>query len=263
MTALVVGATSGFGKAIAEEYHSNGYKVYGFGRNIPESSTITYIRMDVTDEQSVESALAQVFSQEDKVDVLVNCAGHGIAGPSEEIPMRTIEQTMNVNFLGTVRVIQKVLPYMRKAGGGTIVNFSSIGGIIALPFQAFYSASKYAIEAFSESLAIEVKPFGIKVVIMEPGDFKTNAARNRSVVKPPTNSVYHKRLITFFEYLDTRVDKGGDPKRLARKVRQLSEKKYPKLRYRYGSVAECVTKPIHEILPGRWWERIMQIFYGI
>ncbi len=262
--ALVTGATSGFGKAVGEVFYQNGYKVYGFGRNIPEESNgITFIQMDVTDDASVEKGIQTVLADSPKVDVLVNCAGHGIAGPSEEIPIENIRQTFDVNVLGTTRVIQKVLPAMRANGGGKIFNFSSIGGYIALPFQAYYSASKFAIEGFSEALSIEVKPFNIKVIVIEPGDFKTGAAKNRNMFPPKANSAYTERLQTFFDYLNTRIDKGGDPYQLAQKLYKVSQKPCPKFRYKFGTPMELLTKPIHAILPVRWWERIMNKFYNI
>lgn len=263
--ALVTGATSGFGKAVAELFCENGYTVYGFGRNIPSVNTksIRYIVMDVTDDISVNTALKQVFSEINSVDVLVNCAGHGIAGPSEEIPIESVIEAFNVNFFGTIRVTNKVIPYLRKNKKSTLVNFSSIAGFIGLPFQAYYSATKHAIEGYSESLSVELKPFGIKVILIQPGDYKTGAARNRNVHLPDASSIYSDKLVHFFDYLNTRIDKGGDPKRLAKRVVKISESSCPKLRYTFGTPLECVSKWVHVLLPSRLWERIIQVFYKI
>ncbi len=262
--ALVTGATSGFGKAVAEKFSAEGYKVYGFGRTVQESTNgIHYLQMDVTDDASVDAAMQKVLTESPKIEVLVNCAGHGIAGPSEEIPIENIMQTFDVNFMGTTRMIQKVLPAMRTNGGGKIFNFSSIGGYIALPFQAYYSATKFAIEGFSEALSIEVKPFNVKVIIIEPGDFKTGAAKNRNMFAPKENSVYTNRLQTFFDYLNTRIDKGGKPENLANSLYKIAQRKCPKFRYKFGSPLEMASKPIHAVLPVRWWERLMNKFYNI
>lgn len=264
-TALITGATSGFGKAIAEEFHNRGYKVFGFGRNIPAATFngIEYHKMDVTDENSVNQALKEVFKQIDKVDVLVNCAGHGIAGPSEEIPMDQIKEVFEVNFFGTVRVTNKVLPYLRKSKAGRIINFSSIAGYIGLPFQAYYSATKHAMEGYTESLSIEVKPFNIKVLLIQPGDYNTNAANNKSNFIPPPESIYHERLKYLFQYLSERVNKGSDPQKLAKSIVRLSELRKPKLRHKFGTLAELSTKLIHAVIPARYWEKVMEFFYRL
>lgn len=264
-TALVTGATSGFGKSIAELFSEKGYTVYGFGRNIPKNSPngIRYVKMDITNEESINNAFHSVFKEISSVDVLVNCAGHGIAGPSEEIPMEKIQGVFDVNFFGTVRVINKVLPYLRANNSGKIINFSSIAGFIGLPFQAYYSATKHAIEGYTEALSIEVKPFNIKVILIQPGDYNTNAANNKTNYIPSKDSIYYERLKFLFQYLSQRVNKGSDPKRLAKSIVLLSEKKNPKLRYKFGRLDELLTKSVHAIVPARVWEKIMEAFYRL
>lgn len=264
-TALVTGATSGFGKAIAELFSQKGYTVYGFGRNLPENSehAIRYVKMDITSEESISNAFQFVFSEISTVDVLVNCAGHGIAGPSEEIPMERVQEVFDVNFFGTVRVINKVLPYLRANKSGKIINFSSIAGFIGLPFQAYYSATKHAIEGYTEALSIEVKPFNIKVILIQPGDYNTNAANNKTNYVPLPGSIYYERLKFLFQYLSQRVNKGNDPNKLAKSIVRLSEKSNPKLRYKFGRFDELLTKSVHAIVPARVWERIMEIFYRL
>lgn len=264
-TALVTGATSGFGKAIAELFCEKGYTVYGFGRNTPEQSEngVRYIKMDITSESSINHAIQLVFDEISTCDVLVNCAGHGIAGPSEEIPMEKVQGVFNVNFFGTVRVINKVLPYLRANKSGKIINFSSIAGFIGLPFQAYYSATKHALEGYTEALSIEVKPFNIKVIIIQPGDYNTNAANNKTNYIPSEDSVYYERVKFLFQYLSQRVNKGSDPKKLAKSIVKLSEKKNPKLRYKYGRFDELLTKSIHAIVPARGWEKLMEMFYKL
>lgn len=264
-TALVTGATSGFGKAIAEIFDKKGYTVYGFGRNIPNNiqNGIRYVKMDITSEESINSAFQLVFNEVKSVDVLVNCAGHGIAGPSEEIPMEKIKEVFDVNFFGTVRVINKVLPYLRANKFGRIINFSSIAGFIGLPFQAYYSATKHAIEGYTEALSIEVKPFNIKVILIQPGDYNTNAANNKTNYIPSQDSIYYERLQFLFRYLSQRVNKGSDPQKLAESIVLLSEKKNPKLRYKFGRFDELLAKSVHAIVPARIWERMMEALYRL
>ncbi len=154
---LITGISSGFGKETASLLAGNGHKVYGTIRKAAETDPLVHaLHMDLTDPESIEKAVKTVFEKEGKIDVLINNAGMHSGGPVETIPVETIKLQMDTNFLGMVLLTQAVLPLMRKQGGGTIINFGSIGGLMGLPFQAFYSAGKFAIEGFSEALRMEV-----------------------------------------------------------------------------------------------------------
>jgi len=180
---LITGCSSGIGRAAALSLHQAGFTVYATARR-PETLTglsdrgLRTLALDVTDEQSMTTAVAAVEAEAGAVGVVINNAGYGLYGPVEQLPMAEIRRQFETNFFGLVRLTQLVLPGMRRQGRGRILNVSSMGGRITLPGGAFYHASKYAVEAFSDALRMEVAQFGIDVVLIEPGP-----------VKPPWNDV--------------------------------------------------------------------------
>ncbi len=223
---LITGATAGLGKAMAESLARSGYQVIATGRNIPNESNInnlSYRYLDVKKSDSVKGTIKALIDQYHRIDILINSAGLGLAGPLEEIPFEDIYNLFETNFFGTIRVIKQVIPVMRKQGEGLIVNMSSIGGRIGLPFQSIYSSSKFAIESLTEALRIELKPFGIKVCLIEPGDYHTNVNYNRITITPPKESSYHKRLKNFFDLLEKNINKGSDPEKLGKLILKIGE----------------------------------------
>ena len=192
MIILITGITSGFGRAMAERLHADGHTVYGTHRNATEFIPgVRYIKADAQNEQDCEAAVKQVLDAEGRIDVFINNAGMGIGGPLEFTSLEDAQRQMDVNWMGMVRFLHWVVPAMRGQGGGKIICFSSIGGLMGLPFQGLYSASKFAIEGYCEALRLETKAFGIKVVVIEPGDFATNfTAKRKSVSDPRAYEVY-------------------------------------------------------------------------
>ncbi|MGD1994460.1 MAG: SDR family oxidoreductase, partial [Anaerolineae bacterium] len=176
---LITGASSGIGKACADHLVQQGYRVFGTSRRAPfppqpaKPGEPVMIRLDVDDEASVGQVVGHLHQSVGHIDVVVNNAGFGVAGAVEDTTLAEARAQMETNFFGVVRVCRAVLPRMRERGAGLIVNVSSLGGVIALPFQAFYSASKFAVEGFTEALRMEVKPFGVQVVLIQPGDLST------------------------------------------------------------------------------------------
>src|SRR5215467_9144166 len=176
---LITGCSSGIGRATAASLHDAGLRVYATARRVDAlvglaSRGITTLALDVTDEQSMAQAVAAVEADAGSVGTLINNAGYGLYGPVEQIPMAEIRRQFETNFFGLVRLTQLVLPGMRRRrGGGRILNVSSMGGRATLPGGAFYHASKYAVEALSDALRMEVAPFGIDVVLIEPGPVRT------------------------------------------------------------------------------------------
>ena len=178
---LITGASSGIGRACALHFARLGATVYGTTRRSPDdvagglrqelddSVRLEMLEMNVDDDESVRRGIGQVLERAGRIDALVNCAGFGIGGAIEETSDADAMAILETNLLGTLRVCRAVLPSMRQQRGGTIVNISSIGGRIALPFQGLYSASKYGVEGMTEALRMEVRPFGIRVVLVEPG----------------------------------------------------------------------------------------------
>ena len=155
---LVTGASSGIGKAAAKLFYEKGYVVYGTSRReaVESSDGIAMLKLDVTDDASVQDCVQQVLQREGQIDVLVNNAGYGIAGAVEDTSAEEVKSQLETNLVGLHRMCAAVLPVMRRQGGGKIINISSVAGFIAIPYQAFYSVSKYAVEGYSRALRNEV-----------------------------------------------------------------------------------------------------------
>ena len=174
--ALVTGCSSGIGAATARSLAAAGYRVYATARDAESLrglEDVVPLALDVTDEESMKSAVARIVEAHGYVDVLVNYAGYALAGAAEDAPIDQVRHQFEVNLFGLVRLTQLVLPGMRERSAGTIVNVSSIFGRLTVPGGAFYAASKHALEAYSEALRLEVAPFGVRVVMVEPGPVKT------------------------------------------------------------------------------------------
>ena len=181
---MVTGGSSGIGKCTADALLLRGCRVYTLSRRVPpQGGKARHICADVTDEAQVRRAVEQILKEEKRIDILVNCAGFGISGAVEFTRPEDARRQMDVNFFGTVQVTGAVLPQMRRQGGGRIVNVSSVAAPAAIPFQTFYSASKAAINAYTCALANEVRPYGVTVTAVQPGDIRTGftAARDKSV----------------------------------------------------------------------------------
>ena len=191
--AVVTGGTSGIGRATALVLKDAGYTVYELSRRAEGVEGLHHISADVTDQQAVNDAVAQIMAAEGHIDVLVNNAGFGISGAIEFTETAEAKALFDVNFFGMVNMNRAVLPIMRQQGGGRIVNMSSVAAPIAIPFQAYYSASKAAVRTYSLALASEVRPFGIEVCVIMPGDIATGftAARRKSC---DGDDVYHGRI---------------------------------------------------------------------
>ena len=264
MVILITGISSGFGLAMARQLAADGHEVYGtVRREVEQLPGVHYLRADVRDTASVQAAVAAVLDAEGRIDVLVNNAGMGIGGPVEFAPEADVQLQMDTNFMGQVRFTQAVLPAMREQGSGKILCFSSIGGVMGLPFQGFYSASKFAIEGFCEALQIEVRRCGIQVVLIEPGDFSTGftAARIKQVSDEAVAAYPSLReSVSSFEN-DERT--GLKPEYLASKVSKIVSKRHPKFRYVIATFIQKLSIPLKRILPARTFVRVLALFYKV
>lgn len=263
---LITGISSGFGKQTARLLAENGHKVYGTIRKKAFSDTpVHYLKMDLTDIGSIKTAVSAVLEEEGRIDVLINNAGMHSGGPIETTPIETVKLQMDTNFLGMVNVIREVLPAMRAQGGGTIINFSSIGGLMGLPYQAFYSASKFAIEGFSEALRMEVKHFNINVVLINPGDFRTSNSSNRRGFLAPTDEhdPYHEQFLKTLAIIETDEGNGWAPEVLAKKIVKIVEFNNPQQRYIIGSFEQKLAVLLKYILPRKWFRLIIQGHYKV
>ncbi len=182
---LVTGASSGIGRASAALLAHHRCRVFGIARTAPPAhdGSFAFLPGDIRDDGSVRECVSRVLREAGRIDVLVNCAGVIVAGPAEEMLPDEIMDQIQTNLLGTMRMCQAVLPAMRKQGGGRIITVGSLAGLMGLPFQSAYSASKYGIEGYSESLQMEVQRFGIRVVVVDPGDIATEITSHRKVTR--------------------------------------------------------------------------------
>jgi NAD(P)-dependent dehydrogenase (short-subunit alcohol dehydrogenase family) len=263
---LITGISSGFGKQTAELLAAAGHTVYGtVRRDVEISSAVNGLKLDLTKSDSLSQAVQTILQKEGRIDVLINNAGMHTGGPIETSPIENIKLQMDTNFLGMVNLIREVLPVMRKQGGGTIINFSSIGGLMGLPFQAFYSAGKFAIEGFSEALRMEVKQFNIKIVLINPGDFHTNNSSNRRNFLAPTdtNDPYHDQYMKTLGIIEKDESNGWEPIVLARKLVKIVECKNPGQRYIISSFEQKLAVALKYILPAKLFRMILEDHYKI
>jgi len=186
MVILITGITSGFGRAMASRLNSDGHKVYGtYRRDSQQIPGVTYLKADVQDHESLNNAVNCIIEKEGRIDTVISNAGMGIGGPLEFTSIEDAQRQMDVNFMGMVRLLNLVVPIMRNQHHGHIICVSSIGGLMGLPYQGMYSASKFAIEGYCEALRLEVRQFGIKVTVINPGDFSTGFTAQRGKVNNP------------------------------------------------------------------------------
>jgi NADP-dependent 3-hydroxy acid dehydrogenase YdfG len=262
---FITGVSSGFGKQTSEYLAQKGFKVYGVSRKpIDHDPKVTIINLDITDQQCVRNAIDTVIQKEGRIDVLINNAGMHTGGSIEDAPYEDIKLQMETNFWGFVHTIKAVLPTMRKQGKGTIINISSIGGIMGLPFQGFYSASKFAIEGMSEALRMELKQFNIKVIVIEPGDFHTNNTTNRkNVFKSEADNAYETQFNRTLAAIEKDENGGWNPNILARKLYKIIESKNPCHRYVVASFEQKLAVCLKSILPSSWFFKIIEDHYGI
>lgn len=244
-TVLVTGASAGIGKATAIYLAESGYNVYGAARRVEKMQElkaygIKPIAMDITNDESVSICVEQIFKEAGAIDILVNNAGFGSEGAVEDVTMQDAKYQMEVNVFGAMRLTQLVLPKMRQNKYGKIVNISSVGGKIALPLGGWYHASKFAMEALSDSMRMEVKPFGIDVIVIEPGGIKSewgNIAME-GLIRVSGNSAY-KEMVKGAEKSYKRTENNNsEPIVIARLIKKGIEAIKPKTRYAGGSMAK-------------------------
>ncbi|GAB4369789.1 MAG: oxidoreductase [Bryobacter sp.] len=239
---VITGASSGFGRAFAEYALEQGHNIVVAARTAPKLAEIVKLNpdrvlavtMDVTKPAEVENALACTLSRCGRVDVLINNAGYGIVGAVEETPETEWRAQMETNFFGVVTVTKLFLPVLREQKSGAIVNISSLGGQLSFAGFSAYSASKFALEGMSEALAQEVKPFGIKVLIVEPGAFRTDFAGSALKHMPELDA--YKEIVggtrSFAHGMNNTQE--GDPRKAARAIDQVLQDPNPPLRLQLG-----------------------------
>jgi NAD(P)-dependent dehydrogenase (short-subunit alcohol dehydrogenase family) len=257
--ALVTGSSSGIGFETALHLARNGFKTYASMRNLEKSKNITQVakeeklpievvQLDVNDDISVKQAIDKLVQAEDQtIDVLVNNAGYGLLGALEDLTIEEIKAQFETNFFGVIRVTQQVLPIMRKQKSGTIVNISSVGGRMGIPSLSAYHSTKFALEGLSESISYELEPFGIRVVVIEPGFIRTNIMNSSMIAKKaqdPKSPYFSltQQLERSFKSAMENTSASSPPEEVAKVVLQAITSDGPKLRYTVGNDASSMIR---------------------
>jgi short-subunit dehydrogenase len=274
---LITGCSSGIGRASAVSLHDAGLPVYATARRVDALADladrgIATLPLDVTDETSMAEAVAAIEADAGPVGTLINNAGYGLYGPVEQVPMDEVRRQFETNFFGLVRLTQLVLPGMRSRGGGRILNVSSMGGRATLPGGAFYHASKYAVEAFSDALRMEVAQFGIDIVLIEPGPVKTPwndvAAGSLGGAAPdsgPDPYAFFKAVVgaSFGRATNGPVARlGSDAQDIAKVITRAVTARRPHTRYLINPIAKSVVT-MNRLLPGRAYDAVIRRQYGL
>lgn len=223
--AVITGAGSGIGLATAKRLKDIGYVVYNFSRHPAENEESKFIYTDVSDSATINSAIQKVIDESGKIDLLVTSAGMGVSGAVEFIEEREMKRQFEVNLFGTISMVKAVLPQMRKQKSGRIICISSVAAVYSIPFQAYYSASKAAINSFVDALTNEVKPFGIEIASVMPGDISTGFTAARSKTNAG-DDVYSGVIGSAVSAMENDEKNGMTPDSVAKLVVKIAEKKH-------------------------------------
>ncbi len=266
---LITGASSGIGKACATHLAHQGYRVYGTSRRQrPPNALYTMLQMDVRKDDDADAGVQEILSREGRLDVVVNNAGFGYSGAVEDTSVEEARAIFETNVFGALRVCQAVLPTMRAQGHGTIINIGSIGGIIGLPYQGLYCATKFALHGMTEALRMEIKGLGlnIHVVLVAPGDIHTDFPANRQTTRATEREgesayvAHHRRVRAAIEADELN---GADPSHVAQVVGKIIRDPSPKARYLVGGLDEKLAAHLKPILPPRLFDWILMREYDI
>lgn len=260
---LVTGASAGIGRATAELLAARGWSVTGGSRRGTAGATWRGTHMDVDDDASVAAAVEAAASGGGRLEALVACAGWGLAGAVEHTSVEDGKAQIETNFWGVHRCVRAVLPILRSHGGGRIVVVGSIAGVIAIPFQAFYSASKFALEGYAEALAWEVAPFDIGVTIVEPGNVRTDfTSARRDVGAPDGDDPYRERVAKAVSQMERDEQAGVPPEAVARVIARVLDAKAPPRRVSVGKTFERAGIIAKRLLPFSVFERAAKSALG-
>lgn len=261
---LVTGASSGLGQAIAQRLAAQGHTVFGTTRT-PKGDVgkVRMIALDVTDDLSVTKAVDEVVAAAGRIDVLINNAGVGICGAVEDTGLDEVRGQMETNFFGTVRTIHAVIPHMRAQGAGRIINVSSLAGLVSLPFQAYYSASKFALEALNEALRMELSGSGIDSTNINPGDFRTGFTAARVFTRQALAGRNATQLTTTVGMYERDENNGADPALVAELAARLVVQRRVRVRYSVGRFDQRMMVLVKRAIPAWVFERMMKVVYAI
>ena len=268
--ALVTGGSSGIGESTARALLAKGFEVYAVARRVDRmaglaSGGVHTFAMDVTDDDSMVAGIDRIIAGQGRIDVLVNNAGYGSYGAVEDVPIDEARRQFEVNVFGLARLVQLVTPHMRARRSGRIINISSIGGKFYEPFGAWYHATKFAVEGFSDSLRMELRPFGIQVVLIEPGPIRTewNEIARDSLLERSGDGPYAdwaRKAHGVMERFDE-PSRASTPEEVADKIVKAALAKRPAARYPVGRWARTITTS-RDLLPDRVFDEVVSRTYG-
>ncbi len=258
-TALVTGGTSGIGLCAAQELLKAGYTVYTFSRRGSGPAGMTHLAVDVTDEAAVVQAVDTIISRENRLDLVLHCAGFGISGAVEFTDTADAQRLFDVNFFGIVRVNKAAISHLRQSKG-RIIHVSSVAAPVAIPFQTYYSCTKAAVNDYSLALANELRPFGISVCAVMPGDIRTGftAAREKDELG---DALYGGRIHRSVTRMEHDEQTGMSPEQAGRFLRKIAEKRRIRPLYAIGFSYQCICLLV-KLLPAAWVNRLVCMLYG-
>ncbi|HYH14127.1 MAG TPA: SDR family oxidoreductase [Flavisolibacter sp.] len=261
---IVTGASTGLGESIANYLTAKGHIVYGTSRSIEgQTKPFRTINMDVTNTESIEDAVQRIIQEEGRIDVWINNAGLGIASPIETLSIGDAARVFDTNVIGIIRSCQAVLPHMRAQRSGLIINISSIGSEMGLPYRGLYSASKAAVDRITEALRTELAPFGVQACVIQPGGVRTDINKNRIKVDLPEGSVYKESFATTYKLIDESVANGLEPEVFAALVEQLLTAQQVKRVYRIGKPMEKLSVLFKRLLPSATFDNMIKKHYKL
>lgn len=270
-TALVTGASSGIGEETARTLHRLGYTVYAAARRTDRlqklaNGGIHALAMDVTDDKSMTSGIDSIIAETGRIDVLVNNAGYGSYGAIEDVPLDETRRQFEVNLFGLGRLTQLVLPHMRAQKFGTIINISSMGGRLTTPLGGWYHATKYAVEALSDAPRMETAPFGINVVVIEPGGIRTewSGIAADHLEETAEGSAYASQIKAVANSMrsESTNNRQSPPSVIADTVEKIVTARKPRTRYVVGFAAKPLVT-LRRILPDRAFDRVISVALGV
>lgn len=261
---LITGASTGLGETLATYLAEKGHIVYGTSRNISQQGYPFHtLQMDVCEESQIHHALVHILQNEGRIDVLINNAGLGLATPLEHTQEKEIDRLLGTNIKGVVKTCQAVLPIMRKQKSGLIIQISSIASEFGLPYRGLYSASKAAVERFTEALRMEVKQFGVQACIVQPGGIQTDISKNRMMSPIPEDSPYKESFARTLDIINDSVSQGLSTEIFGPVIEGIIQSNKVRRVYRVGKLTEKISVLLKRILPASAFENILISHYKI